>query len=236
MRDELVGATQPMLSILLDPGESIIGGVNRFAWMTDSIEMEIIDETGMCVYTATGEPGVIAFASHRPGSILTVEVGPDDEAYLVRTADIMARTAGVQLQPFSPDEHDLARCRIGGCGRAWVGLAGDVVRRGLTPGQSLRAHPEHIAMFDSSIAIQVTQVQGTAASDRGYPCAVLSGPGVVWLQSHPSATERLPQPSKVPPSTFRLTPLTAGLRSRNATASTTSAIWASRPQGVRATT
>ena len=45
-----------------------------------------------------------------------------------------------------------------------------------------------------------------------------------------------PQPSSVPPSTLRLTPLTAGLRSRNATASTMSAIWASRPHGVRATT
>ena len=35
---------------------------------------------------------------------------------------------------------------------------------------------------------------------------------------------------------LRLTPLTAGLRSRNATASTMSAIRASRPHGIRATT
>ncbi len=47
MRDELLGATQPMLSIVLDPGESVIGEASRFAWMTDSIEMAVADETGV---------------------------------------------------------------------------------------------------------------------------------------------------------------------------------------------
>ena len=69
MRDELLGATQPMLSIVLDPGESVIGEASRFAWMTDSIEMAVADETGVWVYTAAGEPGVVAFAARRPGQI-----------------------------------------------------------------------------------------------------------------------------------------------------------------------
>jgi len=45
-------------------------------------------------------------------------------------------------------------------------------------------------MFDSTVAIQVTQVQGISSRNSGYPCAVLSGPGVVWLQSIPSAAEQ----------------------------------------------
>jgi uncharacterized protein (AIM24 family) len=45
-------------------------------------------------------------------------------------------------------------------------------------------------MFDGTIAIQVTQLHGTPSQNSGYPCAVLSGPGVVWLQSMPSAAER----------------------------------------------
>jgi uncharacterized protein (AIM24 family) len=213
MRDQLLGQAQPMLSILLDPGESVTGEVSRFAWMTDSIEMavldkgvlakgvlakavlgkgvldtDVLDETEMCVYTATGEPGVVAFASQRPSHILSVEVGLPDEGYLVRRSDLMARTLGVQVRvwPNIPAEHGLALCRIGGSGRAWVGLAGDVVRRELTAGQSLRAHPGHVGMFSSTVAIQVTQVQGMASRNSGYPCAVLSGPGAVWLQSMPS--------------------------------------------------
>jgi uncharacterized protein (AIM24 family) len=189
MRDQLLGATQPMLSILLDPGESVIGEARRFAWMTDSIEMDVADEAGVWVYTAAGEPGVVAFAAQRPGRIISVEVSPQDEGYLVRRSDFMAWTPGVQVRA-DPAEYGLGRWRIGGCGRAWVELAGDVVRRELTAGQSLRARPEHVGMFDGAVAIQVTQLQGVSSQNSGYPCAVLSGPGVVWLQSMPSAAEQ----------------------------------------------
>jgi uncharacterized protein (AIM24 family) len=188
MREQLLGMTQPMLLILLDPGESVIGETSRFAWMTDSIEMAVAEETGVCVYTATGEPGVVAFASQRPGRILSMEVGPQDEGYQVRRTDLMARTPGVQVR-VDPAERGVTLCRIGGSGRAWVGLAGDVVRRELTAAQSLRAVLEHVGMFDSTVAIQVTHVQGISGRNSGYPCAVLSGPGVVWLQSMPSVAQ-----------------------------------------------
>jgi uncharacterized protein (AIM24 family) len=189
MRDELLGLTQPVLSISLYPGESVVGEASRFAWMTDSIEMAAPDETGVCVYTASGELGVVAFASQRPGHILGVEVRPEDEGYLFRGSGFVARTPGVRVR-VDPGEHGLALWRITGSGRAWVELAGDVVRRELTAGQSLRAGPEHVGMFDSTVAIQVTQLQGISSPSSGYPCALLSGPGVVWLQSMPSAAER----------------------------------------------
>jgi uncharacterized protein (AIM24 family) len=180
MQDQLLGVTQPMLSIELDSDECVIGEASRFAWMTDSIEMAVADETGECAYTAIGEPGVVAFASQQPGRILSVEVGPQDGGYLVRRSDIIARTPGVKIR-VDPAEHGLALWRIGGSGRAWVGLAGDMVRRELTAGQSLRAHPEHIGMFDGTVAIQITQVHGISSRDSDYPCAVLSGPGAIWL-------------------------------------------------------
>ncbi len=178
-----------MLSILLGPGESVLSEAGRFAWMTDSIEMAVTDEAGGCVYTAAGEPGVVAFASQRPGRIVSVEVSPQDEGYLFRRSGFMARTTGVQVR-VEPAEHGLGLWRIAGSGRAWVELAGDVVRRELAAGQSLRAHPNHIGMFDSTVAIQVTQLQGSSGQTSGYPCAVLSGPGAVWLQSVPSAPEQ----------------------------------------------
>jgi uncharacterized protein (AIM24 family) len=189
MRDQLLGVTQPMLSVSLDPGESVLGEASRFAWMTDSIEMAVTDEPGVCAYTATGEPGIVGFASQRPGRILSVNVGPPEEGYLFRRSDFVARTPGVQMRA-DRAEHGLALWRIDGSGWVWVELAGDVVRRELTAGQSLRAHPKHIGMFDSTVAIQVTQVQGISSPNSGYPCAVLSGPGVVWLQSMSSAAEQ----------------------------------------------
>jgi uncharacterized protein (AIM24 family) len=141
-----------MLSIVLDPGECVIGEAGRFAWMTDSIEMAVAE----------------------------------DEGYRFRRSDFVARTPGVRVRA-DPAEHGLALWRIGGSGRAWVELAGDVVRRELTAGESLRARPEHVGMFDGTIAVQVTQVHGTHSQNGSYPCAVLSGPGVVWLRSMPAA-------------------------------------------------
>ena len=96
----------------------------------------------------------------------------------------VAAAAG-PLTSGAPDGDRLALWRIGGTGRAWVELPGDVVRRELTAGQSLRAHPGHVGMFDTTITIQVTQVRDVCGRDDAYPCAVLSGPGVVWLRSMP---------------------------------------------------
>jgi uncharacterized protein (AIM24 family) len=198
MRDQLLGATQPVLSISLDPGESVVAEVGQFAWMTDSIEMtaagEAQQEPRLCVYTATGEPGVVAFASRLPGSILSIDIGPGYAGCLVRESSFLAGTPGVQvaadtgpLTTGPPDGNRLALWRIGGTGRAWIQLPGDVVRRELTAGQSLRTHPGHIGMFDPTITIQVTQVRGVSGRDDAYPCAVLSGPGVVWLRSMPAS-------------------------------------------------
>jgi len=46
----------------------------------------------------------------------------------------------------------------------------------------------HIGMFDAAVALQVAEVQGSSGRDDDtYPCAVLSGPGDVWLRSTPSS-------------------------------------------------
>lgn len=193
MQDQLTGATQPVLSISLEPGESIIAEVGGFAWITDSIAMAAADggrKPRLCAYTATGEAGVVAFAAKLPGRILSVDVGRDCEDRLVPMSSFLAGTPGVRLTaetgllpPGPPGGQGLALWRIGGSGRAWVELAGDVIRHELTAGQSLRAHPGHIGMFDATVAVQVAEVQG--ADLDTYLCAVLSGPGAVWLRSMP---------------------------------------------------
>jgi hypothetical protein len=44
--------------------------------------------------------------------------------------------------------------------RAWIELAGEVVRHELAAGQSLRAHPGHVGMFTASVSFQVMRVPG----------------------------------------------------------------------------
>jgi uncharacterized protein (AIM24 family) len=209
MRDQLIGTTQSVLSISLEPGESIVAGVGGFSWMTDSILMAdgadgIRAEQGVArttaasclplsVYTAKGVTGTIAFASKLPGSIVGIEVRPGNE-YLVHRRGFLAGTPGIEITTgyqqhygtASADGEEFVLRRIAGHGRAWVEMSGDVVRRDLAAGASLRTHPWHIGMFDASVAVQVAELPGGHADDLGNDAsrfAVLSGPGAVWLQS-----------------------------------------------------
>jgi len=206
VHDQLLGSTQPVLSISLEPGESVVAATGEFAWMTDSIQMAdsvqmadsarmVAGQAGMSAYLAKAEAGTVAFASRLPGAILSVEVTPGRE-FMVHRRAFLAGTPGIELStgfrqslrtPGTAGGEFVLR-RIGGVGRAWVELSGDVVRRDLPAGVSLRTHPWHIGMSDASVAIQITELEEPVDSQVGGDVrhlAVLSGPGSVWLQSMP---------------------------------------------------
>lgn len=194
VHDQLLGSTQPVLSISLEPGESIVAEAGEFAWMTDSIQLTTTP-AGLSDYTAKDQAGTIAFASRLPGSILHIEVAPGHE-YLVHGNGFLAGTPGIEVtigfqQPLEATQTAADKFilrRIGGRGRAWVELSGDVIRRDLAAGTSLRTHPWHIGMSDASVTVQMAELVRPATSSPGtiaQGLAVLSGPGTVWLQSMP---------------------------------------------------
>src|ERR1039457_3625064 len=116
MKDQILGTTMPVLSISLDGGESVVAEVGEFSWMTDSIQMSTGMGGGvggqglmgalkrkigggtllMSTYTAQGAPGVIAFASKVPGSILPIDVAPGRD-YMVHRHGFLAGTPGIQI-------------------------------------------------------------------------------------------------------------------------------------------
>jgi uncharacterized protein (AIM24 family) len=212
VEDRLAGTLVPVLSISLDPGESIVAEAGEFSWMTDSIQMtaglstELHDKPGgtreradgaaawlLSTFTAKGTAGTIAFACKQPGSILEVGVSPGSE-YLVHRHGFLAGTSQIRVWPgfrqaFSVGIYSgggFGLQRVSGDGRAWIEFAGEVVKFDLAAGESLRAHPGHIGMFAASVAFQLMRVPGIANRYFGpeaHHFAVLSGPGPVWLQS-----------------------------------------------------
>jgi uncharacterized protein (TIGR00266 family) len=217
MQDQVIGSTLPVLEVSLNPGESVVAEAGEFSWMTDSIQMStgMGGGTGgqglmgalkrkvggstflFSTYKAEGAPGMIAFAAKLPGSIRPVDVEGGRE-YMVHRRGFLAGTPGIRIsagfqQSFTGGifgGEGFVLQRIGGEGRAWVELAGEMVTYDLANGQSLRVHPGHIGMFDASVSFQVARVQGMANRYFGgdsHHFAVLSGPGRVWLQSMPLA-------------------------------------------------
>jgi uncharacterized protein (AIM24 family) len=193
VHDQLLGSTQPVLSISLEPGERVIAETGEFAWMTDSIRMTP-GAAHLSEYTATNQQGTVAFAARLPGSIVPIEVTPGRE-YLVHRAGFLAGTPGIevatgfrQVLGASADiaANEFILRRICGHGRAWVQLYGDVVNRDVAAGTSLRTHPWNIGMAEGSVAVQLAEVALPASSHPGscaHHFALLSGPGTVWLQS-----------------------------------------------------
>jgi uncharacterized protein (TIGR00266 family) len=216
MKEQLLGTTLPVLSLSLDAGESVVAEAGEFSWMTDSIQMSTGMGGGgvgghgvmgalkravggsslfLSIYTAKDAAGVIAFASKLPGSILGVDISPQSE-YLVHRHGFLAGTPEIQIsagfqQSFSAGVfagEGFILQRVGGHGRAWIELAGEVVTYNLAPGESLRVHPGHVGMFTASVSFQVMRVPGITNRYFGgdeHHFAVLSGPGSVWLQSMP---------------------------------------------------
>jgi uncharacterized protein (AIM24 family) len=189
VRDQLLGTTQPLLSISLEAGESVVAAAGGFAWMTDSIEMAARDGSpkgplALCTYTATDGAGAVGFAPKLPGNILGLDLS--DCGYLVHRSAFLAGTPDVQI--VADQGSDMRLSRLTGSGRAWIALPGDVITRELSGGESLRVRPRHIGMVDASVALQVAEVQGIADGSP-YQCAVLSGPGTVWLQSMPAGVD-----------------------------------------------
>ena len=69
---------------------------------------------------------------------------------------------------------------------AFVELGGESVAYDLPPGQSIKAHPGHIGMFEDTIAFDIVLMRGITNAlfgGDGLFLARLTGPGRVWLQS-----------------------------------------------------
>jgi uncharacterized protein (TIGR00266 family) len=215
MLDKVQGSVMPVLEITLEPGESVISEAGEFSWMTDAVQISTGTGGGMGgkgllgavkraaggstflfnTFTAQGGAGMVSFAAKVPGHILPVDVQPGQEL-LAHRRGFIAGTPGVEIgvgfqQSFRGGifggEGFLLQ-RIGGTGRAWIELSGEVLAFDLQPGQTMRAHPGHVGLFQSSVSFQVQRVPGLAnryLGNDGHHFVVLTGPGRIWLQSMP---------------------------------------------------
>ena len=80
--------------------------------------------------------------------------------------------------------------KIGGQGRVWCELSGEIVTYDLRPGEEIKVHPGHVGLFQDTVQFNITTVKGIKNKifgGDGIFLAQLIGPGRVWLQSLPLA-------------------------------------------------
>ncbi len=209
---EIKGTVLPVLEAKLNPGDKLVAEAGELAWMTQTIQLKTTTQTGgakgmmgvlkravgggglfMSEYEAQGGPGMVAFATKLPGEILPVKIAPGQEL-MVHRHGFLCATEGIELTMgfqkklgagiFGGDGFVLQK--MAGTADAWVEIDGEVIVYDLQPGEMLRVHPGHVAMFQATVPFEITTVPGIKNKifgGDGLFLAKLTGPGRVWLQT-----------------------------------------------------
>ncbi len=208
-----MGTVMPVLEVTLQPGEQVFAESGELSWISASIQMRTSTSAGgqqsglmavlgralagatifMTEFEAVGDPGLVAFAAKLPGQIMPLEIRPQ-ASYVVHRHGFMCGTRGVQLSVAFQQRlgagifggTGFRMQRLSGQGLAFVELHGEVVVYDLQPGNTLRIHPGHVALFQETVQFDITTVPGIRNAlfgNQGLFLATLTGPGRIWLQS-----------------------------------------------------
>jgi uncharacterized protein (TIGR00266 family) len=204
------GTTLQVVSIELEPGETIYSESGGMAWMTGNVEMRSTSGGGLGkmfkralagetlfitdFYVQSGR-GTVAFASEFPGKIIPFDLKPG-ESLIVQKDAFMCAEKSVDLDMsfrkrlgtglFGGEGFILQK--ITGPGLAFLEVDGEVVEYDLQPGQQLKVDTGHLAAMEASVDFDVTMVKGfrnILLGGEGLFLGSLRGPGKVWLQTMP---------------------------------------------------
>ena len=172
MRYEIQGDTLPVVICYLDGGEKMITEKGAMSWMSPNMHMATSTNGGIGkafgrmfsgesmfqnIYTAQGGPGMIAFASCFPGSILPYQISPGREL-IVQKSGFLASEAGVNLSVFFQKRfgsgffggEGFIMQRLAGEGMVFLEFDGHVVEYDLQPGQQIIVDTGYLAAMEAT--------------------------------------------------------------------------------------
>ena len=210
MRYEIQSDTLPVVICYLDGGEKMITEKGAMSWMSPSMHMATSTNGGIGkafgrmfsgesmfqnIYTAQGGPGMIAFASCFPGSILPYQISPGREL-IVQKSGFLASEAGVNLSVFFQKRfgsglfggEGFIMQRLAGEGMVFLEFDGHVVEYDLQPGQQIIVDTGYLAAMEATCSMDIQTVPGVKNmlfGGEGIFNTVITGPGHIWLQTMP---------------------------------------------------
>lgn len=208
MRFEIKGEPLPVVIVYLDANETINCQKGAMSWMTPNMKMETHTGgigkafskmfSGESIFTNTyvseGGPGMIAFASSFPGSVIPFDISKGD--MIVQKSGYLASQPGVELSiafqkklgtGFFGGEGFIMQ-RLHGNGMAFVEIDGYVVEYDLQKGQQMLIDTGYLAAMSSTCQMDIQQVKGIGNvlfGGEGLFNTVVTGPGKIYLQTMP---------------------------------------------------
>ncbi len=210
MRYTIQGGQLPVAICELEAGEEMFTQSGGMSWMSSNIAMSTNMEGGlmkglgrmfsgeslfMATYRSEGGPGVIAFASSFPGSIIALDLA-DGQSIVCQKRSFLAATRTATLAMhfqkklgagFAGGEGFIMQ-RVTGPGTVFLEIDGAAIEYDLQPGQSMKVDTGHVAIMDASVNLDITTVKGfknILFGGEGLFLTTITGPGHVWLQSMP---------------------------------------------------
>ncbi len=222
MNYQIKGEPLPVVICTLEAGESVMCESGAMSWMSPNMHMETIgggvgkifgrmlsgESMFQNRYTAAGGTGMIAFASHFPGSIRAVQITPD-KPIVVQKSAFLACEPSVELSIFFQKKlgaglfggEGFIMQKLSGTGIAFIEIDGYAMEYDLKPGQQIIADTGYLAMMDSTCKMDVQTVKGVKNVVFGGESlfnTVITGPGRVILQTMPASAFAVMLGSMIP--------------------------------------
>ena len=209
MRYEIKGGNLPVVECHLESGESMITESGSMSWMSPNMKMETKaggakkifgrmlsgENIFQNIYRAQGGPGMIAFASSFPGSIIPYRVTPGN-GLIVQKTGFLAMEKGLDVSIYFQKRlgkgffggEGFIMQQIKGDGMVFVEIDGYCKEYDLAAGQSIIVDTGYLAAMSESCTMDIQMVQGAKnifLGGEGLFHTQITGPGKVYIQSMP---------------------------------------------------
>ncbi len=210
MQYEIKGSVMPLLEITMNKGEVLWTEQGGMSWMNDGIKMDTGGRGGIggfigrmvsgesawiTYYIAERDNAKIVFTPELPGHIVPIELGEGEsiiaqqDAFMTATEHVR-RSVHIQRRlgaGFIGGEGFILQ-KITGPGIVFLEIGGEVAEYTLAQGETMRANPGYVAIYEPSVDYDIQRVRGIKNmlfSGEELFLANMKGPGKVWLQSMP---------------------------------------------------
>ena len=207
---EIEGGNLPVVICYPEAGQTLCTESGAMSWMSPNMRMDTNSGGGikkafgrlfsgeslfLNEYTPEGGPGMIAFASTFPGSIIPYQVTPGN-GIIVQKRGFLAMEKGLDLSVYF--QHKLGRGFFGGegfimqkiCGYGMVFLEidGHCKEYDLRVGESIIVDTGYLAAMSESCTMDIETIKGAKNmffGGEGFFHTRITGPGKVYIQSMP---------------------------------------------------
>ncbi len=208
MKYSMEGSVMPLLHIVLDEGETVISERGAMVWIDENIHMHTSSHGGLGggvhrmfmgesffvnKFTAKNGPGSVSFGLSVPGKIVDFEISKGNEIICQKDA-FLAASSGIKLKSYVRKKvmvgflggEGFVLQRLSGEGHAFLEIDGEVYKKKLKKGETIRVETGSIAAFDQTVSYDIIRVKGVRNmlfGGEGMWLSTLTGPGIVYLQT-----------------------------------------------------